>query len=234
VVGYDHASGFGLVRTLVPLKVRPLALGKSEDLKERTPLLIASYGGVSRVLPVELIAKREYAGSWEYLLDQAIFTAPAHPAWSGAALINSRGELVGIGSLILGDVSGKGDGVAGNMFVPIELLPPILGDLISLGRVSGPVRPWLGLTTEEARGRVVVSRVVPGGPAEKAGMRRGDVIVGVAGAEPKTLADFYRKVWAVGEAGVTVPLDVRHGGETRRVEIKSMDRLDHLRLKSSF
>ncbi|HXF87797.1 MAG TPA: S1C family serine protease [Xanthobacteraceae bacterium] len=234
VVGYDHASGFGLVRTLAPLKVRPLALGKSEDLKERTPLLIASYGGVSRVLPVELIAKREYAGSWEYLLDQAIFTAPAHPAWSGAALINSRGELVGIGSLILGDVSGKGDGVAGNMFVPIELLPPILGDLISLGRVSGPVRPWLGLTTEEARGRVVVSRVVPGGPAEKAGMRRGDVIVGVAGAEPKTLADFYRKVWAVGEAGVTVPLDVRHGGETRRVEIKSMDRLDHLRLKSSF
>lgn len=234
VVGYDHASGFGLVRTLAPLRARPLTLGRSEDLKERTPLLIASHGGVSRVLPVELIAKREYAGSWEYLLDQAIFTAPAHPAWSGAALINSKGELVGIGSLILGDVSGKGDGVAGNMFVPIELLPPILGDLISLGRVSGPARPWLGLTTEEARGRLVVSRVVPEGPAEKAGMRRGDVIVGVAGAEPKSLADFYRKVWAVGEAGVTVPLDVQHGGETRRVEIKSMDRLDHLKLKSSF
>jgi S1-C subfamily serine protease len=234
VVGYDHASGFGLVRTLAPLKVRPLTLGKSEALKERTPLLIASYGGVRRVLPVELIAKREFAGSWEYLLDQAIFTAPAHPAWSGAALINSKGELVGVGSLILGDVSGKGDGVAGNMFVPIELLPPILGDLISLGRVSGPGRPWLGLTTEEARGRLIVNRVVPGGPAEKAGMRRGDVIVGVAGAEPKTLADFYRKVWAVGEAGVTVPIDVEHGGETRRVEIKSMNRLDHLKLKSSF
>ncbi len=234
VVGYDHATGFGLVRTLAPLKVRPLALGKSADLKEGAPLLIASFGGVSRVLPVELIAKREYAGSWEYLLEQAIFTAPAHPAWSGAALINSKGELVGVGSLIVGDVSGKGDGVVGNMFVPIELLPPILGDLISLGRVSGPGRPWLGLTTEEARGRLIVSRVVPGGPAEKAGMRRGDVIVGVAGAEPKTLADFYRKVWAVGDAGVTVPLDVQHGGETRRVEIKSMNRLDHLKLKSSF
>jgi S1-C subfamily serine protease len=211
-----------------------MALGRSSDLKERDPLLIASFGGVSRVLPVELLAKREYAGSWEYLLNEAIFTTPPHPAWSGAALINSRGELVGIGSLIVADASGKGDGVVGNMFVPIGLLPPILGDLISLGRVSGPGRPWLGLTTEEARGRLIVSRVVPGGPAEKAGMRRGDVIVGVAGAAPKTLADFYRKVWAVGDAGVTVPLDVQHGGDTRRVEIRSINRLDHLKLKSSF
>lgn len=234
IVGYDHDTGFGLLRTLVPLKVRPMTLGKSTDLKERDRVLIASAGGRERIGPVDVVSKREFAGSWEYVLSDAIFTSPPFPTWSGAALINQKGELVGVGSLVIGDATGKGDGVYGNMFVPIDALPPILADLMSLGRVSGPGRPWLGVTTEEARGRLFVSRVMPESPAERAGLRRGDVIVSVNGEAPKNLADFYRKVWAVGEAGVTVPLDVMQDQERRRVEIKSINRLDHLRLKTTF
>ena len=234
ILGYDHETGFGLMRTLVPLKVRPMAMGKSADLKELDPVLIASFGGRNMVLPVDVMAKREFAGSWEYMLNEAIFTAPAHPAWSGAALINHKGELVGVGSLVVGDATGKGDGRVGNMFVPIDALPPILADLMANGRISGPGRPWLGLNTEEMRGRLLVSRVTPDSPAEKSGLRRGDVIVGVAGAAPKNLADFYRKIWAVGAAGVTVPLDVMQDQEKRRVDVKSIDRLDHLKLKSTF
>jgi S1-C subfamily serine protease len=234
VVGYDHESGFGLLRTLEPLKLKPMALGKSSEVKERDPVLVASFGGAAMVAPAYVVAKREFAGSWEYMLDDALFTSPPHPAWSGAALINREGKLVGIGSLIVGDAIGGGDKTPGNMFVPIDRLPPILADLIANGRTSGPGRPWLGLNTEELRGRLFVSRVTPGGPADKAGVKRGDVIVGVKGEPPKNLADFYRKVWAQGNAGVSVPLEVLQDSAVRRLDIKSVNRLDHLKLKSSF
>jgi S1-C subfamily serine protease len=234
VVGYDHESGFGLLRTLEPLKLKPMALGKSSEVKERDPVLVASFGGAAMVAPAYVVAKREFAGSWEYMLDDALFTSPPHPAWSGAALINREGKLVGIGSLIVGDAVGGGEKTPGNMFVPIDRLPPILADLIASGRIPGPGRPWLGLNAEELRGRLFVSRVTPGGPADKAGVKRGDVIVGVKGEPPKNLADFYRKVWAQGDAGVSVPLEVLQDSAVRRVEVKSINRLDHLKLKSSF
>jgi S1-C subfamily serine protease len=232
VVGYDHETGFGLLRTIEPLKLKPLAFGKSAELKERDPVLIASYGGA--VAPAHVVAKREFAGNWEYLLDEAIFTAPPHPAWSGAALINREGKLVGVGSLIVGDATGKDDNTPGNMFVPIDQLPPILGDLIADGHAAGPARPWLGVTTVETHGRLFVGRVTPDGPAERAGLRRGDVIVGVAGEAPKSMADFYRKVRAQGGAGATIPLEVLQDSETRRIPVQSMNRLDHLKLKSTF
>ena len=236
VIGYDHETGFGLVRTLVPLKARPMELGKSADVKEKDKALVASFGGPDSVLPVDVVIKREYVGSWEYMVSDALFTAPPHPQWSGAALISHDGKLIGVGSLIMGDISGKGDRIAGNMFVPIDALPPILGDLLSLGRVSGPGRPWLGVTTEEMRGRLVVSRVITGSPAEKAGVHRGDVIVGVGAASdaPRNLADFYRKIWAAGDAGVTVELDVLQDQEKRHIEVQSINRLDHLKLKSTY
>jgi S1-C subfamily serine protease len=234
VVGYDHATGFGLLKAAAPLNVRPIALGKSAQLKESDPVLIASFGGPDMVAPVHVVAKREFAGSWEYLLEEAIFTSPPHPAWSGAALINREGKLVGVGSLIVGNATGKSGGLPGNMFVPIDGLPPILADLIAEGRVQGPARPWLGLTTEESGGQLLVARVAPGGPAEKAGVQRGDVVVGVAGAAPKGMADFYRKVWAQGSAGATIALEVLHNSETRRLDILSVNRLDHLKLKSTF
>jgi len=234
VVGYDHESGFGLLRAIEPLKLKPMALGKSAEIKEGDPVLVASFGGTAMVAGAYVVAKREFAGSWEYLLDEALFTAPPHPAWSGAALINREGKLVGVGSLIVGDAAGGSDKAPGNMFVPIDRLSPILGDLIASGRTPGPGRPWLGLTTDELRGRLFVSRITPGGPAEKAGIKRGDVIVGVNGEPPKNLADFYRKVWAQGGAGVTVALDVLQDSQVRRFDIKSINRLDHLKLKSTF
>ena len=233
VVGYDHETGFGILRTLQPLKVKPLALGRSSDVQVGDPVLVASGGGVEMVGPARVAAKREFAGSWEYLLDEAIFTAPPHPAWSGAALISRDGKLLGVGSLIVGDAKGDGQATPGNMFVPIERLPPILGDLIADGRVSGAGHPWLGVAADEVRGRLMVGRVTPGGPADKAGIRRGDEIVGVAGDTPRGLADFYRKVRAVGPAGATVPIDVEQEGARRRIDVQSINRLDHLKLKSS-
>jgi S1-C subfamily serine protease len=233
VVGYDHETGFGLLRTMEPLKLKPMPLGKSADVKERDPVLVASFGGPDMVAGAYVVAKREFAGNWEYMLDEALFTAPPHPAWSGAALINREGKLVGVGSLIVGDAAGGSDKTPGNMFVPIDRLLPVLGDLISDGRVAGPGRPWLGVNTDELRGRLFVSRVTPGGPAEKAGLKRGDVVVGVNGEPPKNLADFYRKVWAQGAAGTTVAIDVLQDSQVRRVEIKSINRLDHLKLKTT-
>ena len=194
-------------------------------------MLVASAGGAAMVAPARVVAKREFAGSWEYLVGEALFTAPPHPAWSGAALINRDGKLVGIGSLIVGDAAAGG--TPGNMFVPTDGLHPILGDLLAAGRVSGPGRPWLGVAANEVRGALVVARVTPGGPAEQAGVRAGDTIVGVNGETVGTLAAFYRKVWAQGGAGAVVTLELSRNDETRRVEVRSMNRLDHLRLKSS-
>jgi serine protease Do len=234
VVGYDHESGFGLLRTIEPLKLKPMRLGISADVKEGDPVLVASFGGTAMAGAAYVVGKREFAGSWEYMLDEALFTAPAHPAWSGAALISRAGKLVGVGSLIVADAAGASGKTPGNMFVPIDRLAPILGDLIADGRVAGPGRPWLGINTEELRGHLFVSRVTPDGPADKAGIRRGDVIVGVNGEPAKNLADFYRKVWAQGHAGATVGLDVLEDNEVRRIAVKSINRLDHLKLKSTF
>jgi len=233
VVGYDNETGFGLLRAITPLKVRAVELGKSSAVKQGDPMVVAAYGGAAAALPVHVVAKREFAGNWEYMLDEALFTAPPHPAWSGAALIDHGGKLVGVGSLIVGDTSGSGDNVRGNMFVPIDRLQPILADLLTEGRPAA-AHPWLGLNTDDVGGHLVVSRVTPAGPAELAGLRRGDIILGVNGETPTGLPDFYRKVWAQGTAGTDVPLDVLHNHQRRRVEVHSINRLDHLKLKSSF
>lgn len=234
VVGYDHDTGFGLLRASTPLKVRPLPLGNSGATAQGERALVAGFGGTDMVLPVHIVSKREFAGYWEYLLDEALFTSPPHPRWSGAALVNRDGKLVGIGSLIVGDATGSGGGVPGNMFVPIDALQPVLADLLSDGRVAGPARPWIGITTDNVEGRLVVRRASPGGPAERAGLRQGDIILGIAGETVRDLPDFYRKLWAQGHAGTVIPLDITQNGATRRLDITSVSRRAHLRLKSTF
>ena len=232
VVGYDHETGFGLLRAIVPPKVSPLELGSSVDLSVGDPLIVASFGGPAMAAPARVSARHVFAGSWEYLLEDAIFTAPPHPEWSGAALISRAGKLVGIGSLVVNNAR-SGDTGARNMFVPVERLGPILGDLLAQGRSSIASRPWLGLTTNEVDGNLIVTRVVPGSPAERAGVQSGDVVVGVDGERPADLADFYRKVWALGPAGAVVPLDLARDRAMHPVEIRSINRLDHLKLKAS-
>jgi S1-C subfamily serine protease len=234
VVGYDHETGLGLLRALEPLKVKPLTLGKSADLKERDQVLAASFGGRAGIAPAYVVSRREFAAGWEYLIPGAIFTAPAHSEWSGAALVSRDGKLVGVGALVVGDATGQGKNLPGNMYVPIDLLPPIMADLLTNGRVSGPGRPWLGLNVEEVRGRLFVSRVTNEGPAERAGINKGDIIVTVNGQVPDSLADFYRKVWSLGKAGAVVPLDLLQTIAVKRISVHSMNRLDHLKLKSTF
>jgi len=234
VVGYDHETGFGLLRTMTPLKAKPLAFGKYADVKENDNVVVASGGGSDNVSRATIVSKREFIGNWEYALKEAYFTAPPHPSWSGAALISRDGKLLGVGSLIVGDASGAKIHMPGNMFVPVDQLMPILGDLITEGHPAGPGRPWLGLTTDEGSGRLVVNRVVSGSPAEKAGIQRGNIIVGINGETPTNLTDFYKKLWSKGDAGIVVALDVMQDNSVRKVEVKSINRLQHLKLNSSF
>jgi S1-C subfamily serine protease len=227
--GYDPVSGLGLVRLLAPLDAKPLAFGDSAEVAENDPVLVAGHGGPGSVSYVRVVSRRPFSGSWEYSLDSAIWTYPAVPNWSGAALLGPRGELLGIGSLIVGDAAGIGLHAPGNLFVPIDLLAPILDDLIASGRTRTPPRPWLGMNTEELRGRLFVSRVSPEGPAERAGVRAGDIVIGVGEDRVATLAELYRKVWALGAAGVEVPLRMLRGGEVRELRLRSMDRLSYFR-----
>jgi S1-C subfamily serine protease len=233
VVGYDNESGFGLLQTITPLKVRALQMGKASDIKVGDPVVVASYGGPGGMAPVHVVAKREFAANFEYLLDEAIFTAPLHPTWSGAALISHDGKLVGVGYLNVSDTSGNGANQRGNMFVPIDRLSPILADLISDGRPA-VAHPWIGISTDDVGGHLVVSRVTAGAPAEKAGVRKGDIIVAVNGETPKSLPDFYRKIWSQGDAGADIPLDVLRNHERRTVQVHSINRLDLLKLRSTF
>jgi S1-C subfamily serine protease len=234
LAAYDHASGFGLLKLIGPLAGKPLPLGDSSALAEREPAMIASYGGREAVSLAYVVSRRPFSGSWEYQLDSAIYTYPPVENWSGAALIGAKGELLGIGSLIVGDAGGPGTQSPGNLFVPIDLLKPILEDLIAKGRAPGPVRPWLGLNAEELRGRLFVVRVSPEGPAERAGVKSGDIVIGVGGEEVASLAEFYRKVWARGEAGVEVPLRVLQGMQVKEVTVRSIDRLQYFRQKASY
>jgi len=233
VAGYDHETGFGLLRVAEPLKVKPMALGTSRELTEKDPVLVASFGGREMAGPAYVVSVRTFAGSWEYLLENAIFTAPPHPAWSGAALINRSGRLVGIGSLIVGDAMASGQQFPGNMFVPIDALKPILSDLIADGRAGGPGKPWLGLTTEEVQGRLFVTRVAPDSPAAKVGIKRGDIVLGIGDKTAASLVELYQLLHGVGAAGVSVPLTVLQGNQLRRIDIPSVNRADYLRARST-
>jgi S1-C subfamily serine protease len=228
-LGYDFATGFGLLLLLGRLPVPGLPLGSAEPLRPGDPVIVAACGGRDAAVQARLIGKREFAGYWEYVLDEALFTAPAHPHWGGTACIGPDGRLAGIGSLLIEAEAGPKETAAANMVVPIDLFVPIREELARAGRVDRPPRPWLGLYVVEAGDRLVVTGVAPGGPADRAGIERGDLVVAVAGRAVVDLADLWRQVWALGEAGVAVPLvTVRDGRRIDRT-LRSIDRASLLR-----
>lgn len=234
ILAYDYDSGFGLLRAVRPPKVTPIEFGKSASLAERTRVLIAAHGRPYTIRPAMVVSRREFSGYWEYLLEDAIFTAPPHPGFGGAALLDAEGRLVGIGSLMVPDAKAPGVPSPGNMFVPIDKLGPVLGDLLADGRPAAPGKPWIGVFTVEERGRVFVTNVAPDGPAARAGLERNDIILGIGDQPVGGQADFYRKMWKLGRAGIEVPLIVLKGDRLRSVKIRSADRYDWLKLERTY
>ncbi|GAC1524799.1 MAG: S1C family serine protease [Ramlibacter sp.] len=229
VVAYDLATGFGLLRPLLPLRgVAPVPLGSVADLRPGDALMAATGGEDAAVAVTQVVGKRPFSGSWEYFIDAALFTSPPIENHSGAPVFNRRGELLGVGSLFVGDASGQGRALPGNMFVPVDLLKPILAELQREGSSQRSRRPWIGLNSSESSGRVKVMRVSKDGPAEAAGLRVGDVVLAVDGDRVATLEEFYKKLWARAEPDAQVTLTVLQGDEVRRITLHPVDRMETL------
>lgn len=228
VAGYDYASGLGVVRVALPLDGPALELGDSDAIGERDKVFTRGHDEpvASELL---VVARKPFVGGWEYLVECAIFTFPPVNNWAGAALMTADGKLVGIGSLIVNDAAEGDTAVPGNMFVPVDLLKPILADLLTKGRREGPARPWLGAVTDSVRGNLMISQVTSNSPAEKAGLAPGDIILGVGGTKITDQADFYRRVWQTGSAGSIIPLRVLHAGTLIDIPVRSIDLADFLR-----
>lgn len=223
VLAYDQETGFGLVQALARMDLPAVPLGDSENAEPGDPVLVAGAGGRERCVSAQIVARQEFAGYWEYVIDDAFYTSPAHPNWGGTGLINEAGELIGIGSLHL-EQGGDDDEEHINMIVPIHLLTPILEDLRKFGRRSTPPKPWLGLYATEIDDRVVVVGRSDRGPARKADIRNGDIILAVAGENVRSLADLYRKIQGQGQAGADIPLTIHRDGDTFNVVVTSSDR----------
>jgi S1-C subfamily serine protease len=229
VVAYDQETGFGLVQALEKLGLPPLPIGESAGVKVGDSMIAAGFGGAEHSVKSQVVAKREFAGYWEYVLDEAMFIAPAHPNWGGTALIDTTGKLAGIGSLYV-QLPRSGDKpLDGNMMVPIDILKPVLGDLMRFGRINKPPRPWLGMYTADTDDELIVVGLADDGPAEDAGIEVGDQILEVDGEPLTGLADMFRRVWSLGEAGVQVPLTVWRDGEAFSVGVSSIDRTSRLK-----
>jgi S1-C subfamily serine protease len=228
IVGYDYESGFALVRTTFPPKIKPMEFGDSDQLALRSEAYVAGVGGEKASLKVKVASRREFAGYWEYLLDNAIFTVPAYPLWGGSALVSGEGKLMGVGSLLVQEALGPGaPAFPGNMYVPINRLKPILNELVENGRLKTPPRPWLGVLTVEDMGQLVVGGVSDGGPADRAGLRRGDILQAMNGEVLDDMAEFYRKLWAVGPAGTPVLLRVERDNDAFEVTVRTGNRANY-------
>jgi S1-C subfamily serine protease len=223
VLGYDQETGFGLVQALSRVDLPVLSLGVSSQARVGEPVVVAGAGGRHHSVAARIAARQEFAGYWEYVLDEAIFTAPAHPNWGGTGVIGPEGELLGIGSLQLEQPREQGSEHL-NMIVPIDLLKPILDDLLTLGTRNRPPRPWLGLYATEVNNRVVVVGISSRGPARKADLRTGDVVLAVGGSEVDDLAGLFRRIWSLGNAGVEVPMTIYRDGRKMDLKVRSADR----------
>lgn len=228
-LAYDQETGFALVQALGSLNLPAMPLGSAKDLKEGDHAILAGHGGRSQAIKTRIQAKREFAGYWEYLLDEAIFTAPPHPSWGGAGLIGEDGSLRGIGSLFVQQVVPDKGQIDGNMIVPIDILKPIMDDMLTYGKVQKPPRPWLGMMTTEMEDVLVVAGLVEDGPAQEADVRVGDFVLGVNGRPVEELAGMFRNIWSSGEAGVEIPLTVQRDGELIDITVKSVSRAARLK-----
>ena len=227
-LAYDQVSGLGLVQPLGDLDVPALERGSASTLTIGDRVLVIGHGGAPHSLEAHLAARREFAGYGEYLLDEALFTAPPHPQWGGTALVGADGLLLGIGSLFVQE-SAAHENFDANMFVPVDLLEPVLEDMIALGQPRRTPRPWLGVYTAEQSDHVIVAGLTRDGPAHRAGMRLGDVIVEVAGHAVHSLPQFLRGIWSAGEAGADVPLTLNRGRESVHLLVHSASRDDFLK-----
>jgi S1-C subfamily serine protease len=223
-LAYDQETGFGLVQALARLDLPVLPLGRSSTAQVNARVVVGGAGGRQHSVAARIVAKQEFAGYWEYVLDEAIFTAPSHPHWGGTALIGAAGELLGVGSLQLQQDRETGRTEDLNMIVPIDLLKPILDDLLTQGRPNRPPRPWLGLYATEVEDKVVVVGLASRGPAQRADLHTGDIVLAVAGEEVGDRAGLFRRIWSLGHAGVEVPLSIYRDGRTFEVRIVSGDR----------
>jgi S1-C subfamily serine protease len=224
VLAYDQETGFGLIQALAHIDLPALPLGSAAESKVGDSVIVGGAGGKEKSIAANIAAKQEFAGYWEYVLDEAIYTVPAHPNWGGTAVINDRGHLIGLGSLHIEESEGAGNRGHLNMIVPIDLLKPILDDLVTIGRRRTPPKPWLGVYASEIEDRIVVVGRSQRGPARKADIRNGDIIVAVAGEPVSSLGSFYRRIKEQGEAGVEIPLTIHREGKTFEVRMQSSDR----------
>lgn len=228
VVGFDHATGFGLLRASPPPPCAPVELGDSSNLGELQSLVVAGHAGAGGVTGAALVSRRRFIGWWEYMIDDALFTAPPRYEHSGAALFDGHGRLVGIASLWVSDALNAGVAFPGNMFVPINLLKDVLDDLVRDGRRRGAARPWLGLNTEEIDGHLLVTRVLPDSPADQSGLKRGDIILGIGGDSIGSQSEFYESLWS-SSAGGDVTLHIVRDKVVKHLIVQTSDRLSYLR-----
>ena len=228
-VGYDHETGFGLIRSVEVPAFAPIQVGdNSNHFVKGSRAIVSSFGGSRNALDARVVDRRLFTGSWEYMVESAIFTAPLHPSWSGAALIDpENGSLCGIGSLLIQGPSGENEDEQGNMFVPIELLPPIIDDLLKNGKRAGSARPWLGVYVSEALGHLVIGSIFEGGPAANAGVQHGDILEQVEDKPVETLEEFYRELWSTGEAGTSIKLGIIRGSASMDIFVRSGDRREY-------
>jgi serine protease Do len=230
-ISYDHATGFGLVRAMGKLKAKPIRLGTATPVGQLDRLLIVTGGNEQTVSIATVVSRRKFAGYWEYLIDNAIFTSPPRLDHSGAALVNKDGELVGIGSLFVMDALTPGEKFPGNMFVPIDLLKPALDEMVKSGAQEASRRPWLGVNSLEEDGRVKVMQVNEESPADQAGIAAGDIILSVNGRAVDSLETFYKKLWDHTKPGAVIRLTVLHGPVLKEVDVQSIDRVEFMRRK---
>ena len=226
LVGYDHTSGFGILRTINSTKLNPLKLGDSDEIKVDELLFVMPYPDQGQASAANAVSRRSFAGWWEYYLDKPIYTFPMNYSWAGTPLINQQGEILGIGSLFVSESLSPGVSSPGNLFVPINDLKPILKDLIDNGRRTKNIKPYMGLSSEDSTGKVSVTRVNENGPAAKAGIMPNDVILSVNGKDVRNMTEFYKTVWGLGGPGTVLKLDIDRNEQRLSFELTTMDRND--------